>query len=180
MSLVLSGDSPSLSSYQGGVLTSGTAQASTSGTSITFASIPSWAKRVTLMLSGVTISGSTLILQIGSGSIETTGYSSTAFGVGNTGNTVTALSGGTTFLTLTSVAVSSGIYNGTVVLTLLNSSTNLWTSNGNLAQTGGGFTGGFGSAGSKAISGGALAQIKLFTNSGTDTFSAGSINIIYE
>ena len=41
MAFVLSGDSPSISgTYQGGVVTSGTAVASTSGTSIDFTSIP--------------------------------------------------------------------------------------------------------------------------------------------
>ena len=38
-------------------LTQGTAQASTSGTSIDFTGIPSWVKRITIMLSGVSTSG---------------------------------------------------------------------------------------------------------------------------
>jgi hypothetical protein len=162
-----------------GAFVAGTAVASTSGTSITFTSIPSWVKRVTLMLQGVTTSGSTLILQIGSGSIETSGYVSSSFGVGNTGNVVTATNNTAAFQ-LTSTILASGVYSGTISLTLLNSSTNIWTSSGNLSQTGGGFVGGYGSAGTKTITGGVLTQIKLFTNSGTDTFSAGSINILYE
>ena len=53
MALILSGDSPSISgTYQGGVLTNGTTQASTSGTSIDFTSIPSWVKRVTILFNG--------------------------------------------------------------------------------------------------------------------------------
>lgn len=157
---------------------SATAQPTTSGTTIPITGIPSWVKRVTVMFQGVTISGSTLILQIGSTTYESSGYVSTAFGVANSGNLMTALSNTGAFQ-LSSVA-TAGVFNGTVVLTLLNSSTNLWSSSGNLSNTGGGFTGGFGNAGSKTISGGTLGQLRLNTNSGTDTFTAGSINILYE
>jgi hypothetical protein len=160
-----------------GLLVSGTVTNTTSGTTIPVTGIPAGVRRVTVMFQGVTISGSTLLLQIGSTTYETSGYVGTAFGVGNTGNTVTALSNTGAFQ-LSSVA-TAGVFNGTVVLTLLNSSTNLWSSSGNLSQTAGG-TGGFGNAGSKTISGGALGQLRLNTNSGTDTFSSGSINILYE
>ena len=57
-------------------IVSGTAQASTSGTSIDFTSIPSWVKRVTVMLNGVSLSGtSSILVQLGVGSTPTTtGY----------------------------------------------------------------------------------------------------------
>ena len=57
-------------------LVSGTAVASTSGTSIDFTSIPSWVKRITLMLAGVSTNGtSDPLIQLGdSGGIENTGY----------------------------------------------------------------------------------------------------------
>jgi len=59
-----------------GQLKSGTAVASTSGTSIDFTSLPSWVKRITVMFNGVsTNSSSDVICQIGSGSFTTTGYS---------------------------------------------------------------------------------------------------------
>ena len=49
-------------------IVSGTSQASTSGTSITFTSIPSWVKRITVMFNGVSTSGtSSWLVQIGSG-----------------------------------------------------------------------------------------------------------------
>ena len=89
MSLVLDGtagvtfpasQTPSMTAYQGGVLTSGTAVASTSGTSITFSSIPSWAKRVTVMFNGVSTSGSSNIqVQLGAGSTTTSGYTGGSF-----------------------------------------------------------------------------------------------------
>lgn len=59
-------------------ITQGTAVASTSGTSIDFTGIPSWVKRLTVMFSGVSTNGISLIqVQIGdSGGIETTSYAS--------------------------------------------------------------------------------------------------------
>lgn len=59
-----------------GVLTSDTAVASTSGASIDFTSIPSWVKRITVMLGGVSTNGaSATIIQVGAGSFTTSGYS---------------------------------------------------------------------------------------------------------
>ena len=58
-------------------IASGTAVASTSGTSIDFTGIPSWVKRITVMLSGVSTSGTSIVLiQIGAGSVTTSGYAS--------------------------------------------------------------------------------------------------------
>lgn len=59
----------------------GTAVASTSGTSIDFTGIPSWAKKITVMFSGVSTSGTSVIqIQLGSGSVQTSGYASNASG----------------------------------------------------------------------------------------------------
>jgi len=57
-------------------ITSGTAVASTSGTSIDFTSIPSWVKSITVMFSAVSTSGtSDVIVRLGTGgSPETSGY----------------------------------------------------------------------------------------------------------
>ena len=54
-------------------IVSGTAVASTSGTSIDFTSIPTWVKRVTVMLYGVSLDAATNArFQIGSGSVDAT------------------------------------------------------------------------------------------------------------
>jgi len=52
-------------------LVSGTAQNSTSGTSIDFTGIPSWVKRITVMFNGISTSSSSaeIYVQIGSGSV---------------------------------------------------------------------------------------------------------------
>ena len=158
-------------------LTSGTAVATTSGTSIDFTSIPSWVKRITVMFNGVSSSGTSLVqLQIGAGSVDATGYSSTAAGVANTGNTVTAIASTTGFL-ISSVGTATNTLSGAVRLTLLGS--NMWVSDGSLSQNGGGFVGGFTAGGVKTASG-TLDRIRLTTVNGTDTFDAGSINILYE
>jgi len=58
-----------------GGLVSGTA-VTASGTSVDFTGIPSWVKRVTVMFSGVSLSGtSSYLVQLGdSGGVENTGY----------------------------------------------------------------------------------------------------------
>ena len=156
-------------------LTSGTAVASTSGTSIDFTSIPSWVKRITVMFDGVSTSGtSPTQIQLGAGSVDATSY------VANVMSTQAAVStsGGTTGFYLTvSVNVSAATaVQGSFVLTLLGSNT--WTGVGSLARDTGNTTMFF-SAGSKTLSG-TLDRVRITTVNGTDTFDAGSINILWE
>ena len=156
-----------------GVLTSGTAVATTSGTSIDFTGIPSWAKRITVMLNGVSQDASstgTLLIQIGAGSIETSGYSGTG----------TRLSGGVS----TSVAYTNGLgttlgavaasFSGHVIFT--NVSGNIWVGSSVL----GGSDTSTSLAGTTKTLSGTLDRVRLTTTTGTDTFDAGSINIMYE
>ncbi len=145
--------------------TAGTSVASTSGTSIDFTSIPSWVKRITVMFNGVSTNGtSNPLIQIGSGSVDTSGYSAcaattlytTGFGLGFSGATN---------------SISSQI-----VLTLQTG--NSWVCShiaSNTASGGGTSTG----AGNKTLSG-VLDRLRITTVNGTDTFDAGSINILYE
>jgi len=150
-----------------------TAVASTSGTSIDFTGIPSWVKRVTVMFSGVSTSGTSIVqIQIGtSGGVQTTGYSSGAW-LANTSN------GNSTSAFLTSNGGDAAyIRDGMAYLTLLNSATGLWTFNSVFS----GSTSGINSiaGGSKTLSG-TLDRVRITTVNGTDTFDAGSINILYE
>jgi hypothetical protein len=70
-------------------LTLGTAQASTSGTSIDFTGIPSYVKRVTVMFSGVSTNGTSLVqVRLGDSGLETTGY------LGGSGNITTSVGSG--------------------------------------------------------------------------------------
>ena len=153
-------------------LVQGTAVASTSGTNITFTGIPSWAKRITMMLVGVSTSGSSQIqIQLGSGSATTTGYSCSASVIGAA--SVTSSSYTTGFATRLNSATN--IISGNFVTTLVTGNT--WSGNGAFAapiipETQ--FT-----TGSVALAG-VLDRIILTTFNGTDTFDNGSVNILYE
>jgi hypothetical protein len=156
------------------LLTSDTAKASTSGTSIDFTSIPSWVKRITVMFSGVSTNGSSSYqVQIGSGSVETSGY------VGNLSETPGTGAGSTIYpgagfvvsRTNTSTLATSGH------LVLTNITSNTWVGSSLMAASVGNVT--YYGAGNKSI-GGTLDQVRITTVNGTDTFDAGTINIMYE
>jgi hypothetical protein len=154
-----------------GPLTAGTAQATTSGTSFTFSSIPSWVKRITVIFSGTTISASNYLIQIGSGSTSNSGYLSSCV-LSNSGSTANTTSTAGFVITNYSNPVS-----GQFVLTLIGSNT--WIGAGLLSATT--TQGAISSAGgaSPALAG-ALDRVIITTVSGSATFSTGSINIMYE
>jgi len=156
-------------------LVSGTLVASTSGTSIDFTGIPSWVKRVTVMFNGVSLSGTaTLLFQIGAGSIANTGYAgNSSYGTGATGAGISSTSG----FPINNAALATETVSGTAIFSLLNSSTGFWVMQlvGNLGSAGYFLI----SSGSKTLSG-TLDRVRLTTSNGTDTFDAGSINILYE
>ena len=153
-------------------LVASTAVASTSGTSIDFTSIPSWVKRITVMLSGVSASGtSNFLFQIGSGSVTSTGYASRA-----TYFNGATLSGGNSSAGF--IAGSFGAANtqsGAITLTLLASNT--WVATGYFADSSSNATS---VGGTSPALGGVLDRVRITTAGGTDTFDAGSINILYE
>jgi hypothetical protein len=160
-------------------IVSGTAVASTSGTSIDFIGIPSWAKRITVMFSGVSANGTSLVqIQLGvSGIAETTGYFSFVSNVQTTPNTTRGVTATTGFI-LEHAGSTTQILNGNIVFSLLN--LNTWTSNGSLysidAVNGNGLNT---ISGAKTLAG-TLNMVRITTVNGTDTFNAGSINILYE
>jgi hypothetical protein len=170
MSVVIDGSS-SVTINSGAILgiTSGTAVASTSGTSIDFTGIPSWVKRITVMFSGVSTNGSSNILvQIGSGSITTSGYTSEA----SQGTDVTSTAG---FLQ-TSTIISSQVRTGVTTINLVGS--NIYVAAGVIADTTANSSAAR-TAGTVTLSG-TLDRVRITTVNGTDTFDAGSINILYE
>ena len=156
-------------------ITQMTAVASTSGTSIDFTSIPSWVKRITVMFAGVsTTSTSSVQIQLGvSGGPVTSGYIGALYGLGTTG-TLTNYSAG--FLVDTSSTAASGsIRSGQFVFSLLTGST--WVGSGTVGLSNINY---FASgAGSVALSG-TLTQVRITTVGGTDTFDAGTVNVMYE
>jgi hypothetical protein len=155
-------------------ITSGTLVATTSGTSHDFTSIPSTAKRITLMFNGVSTNGtSRLQVQLGdSGGVENTGYVAAASTLGAAANSASS----TTGLVLTQAVAAGETVSGAITISLMDAATFLWASQGNLGRVSAGC---HVSGGAKALSA-ALDRIRLTTENGTDTFDAGSINIIYE
>jgi hypothetical protein len=152
------------------LITSGTA-VSASGTSVNFTGIPSWVKRVTVNFNGVSTNGTSLLLaQLGTVSgIETSTYNSASGSIGVAGATANT-SGFLLSNAITAAANSSGI----IVFASMGS--NLWSGSGNLSRSDGAINL---SAGSKTLSG-TLDRVRITTVNGTDTFDAGSINILYE
>jgi hypothetical protein len=156
-------------------IVSGTAVASTSGTSIDFTSIPSWVKRVTVMFNNVSTSGSSYkLVQIGSGSVTTTGYVSAGGGIaGNVG--FGSLSSTAGFIIISSESADN-LY-GSVVINLVTGNT--YGAYGSLGDTAGTYVNTYTVSGGITL-GGLLDRIRITTVNGTDTFTAGTINILYE
>lgn len=143
---------------------------SASGTSVNFTGIPAWAKRITVMFDGVSTNGtSAYIVQLGAGSITTSGYLSAA-SVSGTGTNATS-----GLIACSSVAAAT---NQTGLCSIVNISANTWV----FTSIGGPNTGGAVlalSAGSVSLSG-LLDRIRFTTLNGTDTFDAGTINVMWE
>lgn len=155
---------------QNSAITAGTAVATTSGTSVNFTSIPSWVKRITVMFNGVSTNGtSSGLIQLGSGSTTTTGYTSSSV-VSGAGTAIFSSTSG--FIIYYDQAVFA--LSGTYTFNLLGS--NVWVgshtiilSNSYAIYGGGNIT----------LSG-TLDRLRLTTVNGTDVFDAGSVNILYE
>jgi hypothetical protein len=154
-------------------LTLATAQNTTSGTSIDFTGIPSWVKRITVMLNGVSTNGSSeLLVQVGSGSVASSGYSSASSEIGSTATlNVTSTSG---FIIRHFNAPNA--ISAMVTIASLGSGNNYVSSHAASNVIGAGALTG---AGSVSLSG-TLDRVRLTTVNGTDTFDAGSVNIMYE
>lgn len=166
---------------QGGVavprMVLSTAQASTSGTNIDFTGIPSWVKRITVMFNGVSTNGtSNWQIQFGtSGGVETSGYlGATSFISSGTSPINSAHSSG--HLVSNSVGAAN-IYYGAVTCVLINSANNTWVTHSEASRSDA--TSLYLGAGSKALSS-TLDRVRITTVNGTDTFDAGTINIMYE
>jgi hypothetical protein len=159
-------------------ITSSTAVATTSGTSVDFTSIPSSVKRITILFNGVSTSGTSLpIIQIGdavsgfasSGYFSNVGFAGTLGGAGSN----SAVTAG--FLCGRALA-SDNIY-GAAVLTLITTNSWIYTLTG-AAGSGSNYSSATG-AGNKSIAN-TLDRVRITTVNGTDSFDAGSINILYE
>ena len=142
------------------------------GTSVDFTGIPSWVRRITVILSDVgnnAADGTDLTIRLGdSGGIESTGY--VAVASTTSGNDTSSIG----FRIRDTIGTSK---RANCMLTLCNISGNTWIA---------GYQGMTGNE-DRTISGGGrktlsdvLTQIRVTTEGGASTFTSGSINIIYE
>lgn len=154
-----------------GVINSKTAQNAT-GTAVDFTGIPAGTKRITVMYNGVSTNGiSNIQVQIGAGTVESTGYLSTSNRLTTAPQGQNSITGFLVTGYLSSTNVTDGCIN------IVNVSGNTWIMTGvtgdgvnNTVNVGGG---------SKSLSG-TLDRVRITTVNGTDAFDAGLINILYE
>lgn len=150
----------------------GTLTATTSGTAFTF-NIPAGVRRITVQFVGVSLSGTDdLLVQLGdAGGTEVTGYVSSSANINNTAVTVSNSTAG--FVVRVNTAADT--VSGTMVLTLVDAATFQWVSSHSGKRS---TTTVISGGGDKALSA-ELTTITL-TRTGTDTFDAGAVNVLYE
>jgi hypothetical protein len=153
-------------------LVQGTAQNSTSGTVVDFTGVPSWARRITVMLNGVSTSGtSSLLFQLGtSGGVQTTGYTTANTRIGASAVIAASSTAGWAVNSATAASTSSGH----AVFTFVQ--TGVWVGSCMIGSSEPAVSW---ITGRKDLSG-TLDRVRVTTVNGTDTFDAGSINILYE
>ena len=161
---------PALSVYQ--TFGASAPHAPTSPTTWDFSGIPSWAKKITIIFNGVSCSSTSgILVQVGSGSIVSTGYVS----AGSRMFTTVGTAGSTAGFLINQNAIgetSSGS------MTLLNVADNNWSSSHSL----GSYAGTISYVGGGSISlAGSLDRVRVtVVNTGTDSFDAGTVNILVE
>lgn len=141
-----------------------------------FTSIPSWVKRITVMFNGVSTSATSVVqVQIASGSFPAspTTYVASAW-TGGSGNTGQSLTSGFPVDNGSNQGAAT-IRGGTLVIS--NITGNTWVAQGNVGRLES--TQVCAIAGYIAL-GGVLDRLRITTVNGTDTFDAGTINILYE
>lgn len=142
--------------------------ATTSGASIPLGSIPSWAKKITVQMVGVSTSAtSALLIKLGVGGVaQSATYNSSGF----------YYSGQITAATTGFFAGIRGSAAGTIdgAITLTKQSDLSWTAQGYTHSANGGSVGG------SCTLAGVVDSLFLTTVNGTDTFDAGSVSLLIE
>jgi hypothetical protein len=159
-------------------LVHGTTIAAAGQTSIDFTGIPSWVKRVTVMFQGLSTNGTSPVrIRIGRTTLVTTGY------VGGmiTYNT-NSLEGSGAVTDGFPVDIANASSSATTarhgLVTITNISGNSYVATSVIGFSPGGLVGANG--GSSVTANGVIDRLSITTVIGTQTFDAGSINIMYE
>jgi hypothetical protein len=159
-------------------IVSGAAITLTNQTGPEFTGIPSWVKRITLMLNNVQTNGTAPpLIQLGTGSTTytTSGYA------GTNSVTLAASSGAVNFTTGFGIGVNTTNWSGTAtvngLVTISNLTGDTWACSGSFGRGDAGVALYF-TAGSVAL-GATLTAVRLFIN-GTQLFDGGTFNIMWE
>ena len=157
-------------------ITLGTPAATTSGTSVTYASLPAGIRRISVMFSGVSTSGSSIvILQLGnSGGIVTSGYAGSVLSYNATASFSSNFSTG---FAVDAGSGATSVRHGSIVFELLDESNNTWSAHGVMGRSDSTYVSYFGGT---IVLTNELDRVRLFTAGGSDTFDAGKMNISYE
>lgn len=141
---------------------------------VDFYNIPSTAKRITVMFNGVGVSGGNISIQIGTTlGIEATAYSAVCTYSEGVAMAVTNSTTSFVLATQGSDDLKSGLFQ---IATL---GSNIWVASGVLKARTGAPSRFISSSGDKTLTTGVLDRVRIATD-GTNTYSAGSINILYE
>ena len=145
---------------------------SAGGTVVDFTGIPSWVKRITMILNGVSTNGNDdIMVQLGVNSPTTSGYLGAAW---NSGGSTINLSTGFRDGCFDGSAVRRGMF----VFDLLGSlSSTIWVCNAILGRSD--------TTAMNIVSGtvglsGTLNIVRLTTQNGSQAFDGGTVNILYE
>jgi hypothetical protein len=145
-----------------------------SGTSVDFTGIPSTVRRITVMFNGISTNGtSNLLIQLGgSAGPIITGYTGASSYVGPSSVSTIVLNTGFVF---SNWGAAANVGYGSIAFT--NITANQWIASGTVGNTN--------SASNFVISGSIslgilLDRVRITTINGTDTFDAGTINIMWE
>ncbi|CAB4148014.1 hypothetical protein UFOVP431_79 [uncultured Caudovirales phage] len=175
--IILNADGTTTISAPSNLIKSGTPVASTSGTAIDFTSIPSWVRRISLVLAAFSTSGSSPpLVQLGTSSgLDVSGYQNSNSFLGASAVATANFTTGFGLGQSSSNWSAAAIVGGRLVLNLVGSNT--WEVDGKMgrADTSGTYV----TAGSKALTG-TLDRIRITTLNGTDTFDGGLVNIFWE
>ena len=152
----------------------GTSVASTSGISISFTSLPTWVRKITFMLLGVSTNGTAnFLFRLSTGAVfASSGYVSNNQSLqGGVSSAATSSTNGFIITQSLATRVTTGTYQ------FVNYSGNEWVGTGVFAYEDV-VAGSFGAG--RISLGGVLDGVQIATSNGSDTFDAGAVNIIYE
>lgn len=142
-----------------------------SGTAVNFGSIPAWANKITMSFFNVKTNGSAdYLIQLGSAGVyQTAGYS----GSSSIPNVFGATS--TSGLILTTSRAANILVSGSIIFTHLGN--NIWSGIATMARPDIAYVC-MSATGVQLV--GVLDSIRATTTNGTDSFTGGSLNIVYE